>query len=245
MIAQHDHAKLSGMIASHLQKQFFVDHFYIEDVLFAVYEHDRSWIRLDDTPIWNDRTSAPFSFNDYPLLPKLALYRIGMDEIEERNQYAALLCSLHYSSFRMVHNAANEECVRFYDHERKRQETIRGALNDIHPDVVARHFRLLQLCDDISLYVCLNEAGVRKENEHPWFMKGFKNSSVFNLEEDKPLYAKWLTDKKIRIYPTPFQKTFHAAVQLKRVSKDSAHRLGIHEAYKNTGYTDQELIFVG
>jgi hypothetical protein len=54
MITQHDHAHLSGVLASHFTKEFFREDSYYQELILAIYEHDRSWIRLDDTPIWND-----------------------------------------------------------------------------------------------------------------------------------------------------------------------------------------------
>nr|WP_253735858.1 DUF3891 family protein [Paenibacillus sp. FJAT-26967] len=34
--------------------------------------------------------------------------------------------------------------------------------------MIEQHFKLLKLCDELSLYVCLNEPGVSKDEEHPW-----------------------------------------------------------------------------
>lgn len=62
MTTQHDHAKLSGTIAQFFKPQFFVDDTFIEKTVLAISEHDRSWIGLDEIPIWNDNENAPFSF---------------------------------------------------------------------------------------------------------------------------------------------------------------------------------------
>nr|AYQ72090.1 DUF3891 family protein [Cohnella candidum] len=113
MVTQHDHALLSGEIAKHFTDPYFVDGAYRADVELAIREHDRGWIRLDDAPIWNDRDAKPFSFMDYPLLPKLTHYRLGIDEVQAQSEYAALLCSMHYCSFMAGHTPEQTEIVRF------------------------------------------------------------------------------------------------------------------------------------
>lgn len=61
MFKQHDHAHLSGEIAKNFHG-FFINDPYFADALFAIYNHDLGWIRLDEHPIWNDSQSIPFSF---------------------------------------------------------------------------------------------------------------------------------------------------------------------------------------
>ncbi|GIP31654.1 hypothetical protein J2TS4_08640 [Paenibacillus sp. J2TS4] len=128
MVRQHDHAQLSGEIAKHF-KSFFTDDPYFEDTLLAIYQHDLGWVRLDEVPMWNDRTSLPFSFMDFPLLPKLTHYTYGLDQIERMNKYAGLLCSLHYASFGVFRNSTVPECIDFSRHECLRQHHRRIKLD--------------------------------------------------------------------------------------------------------------------
>lgn len=169
MITQHDHAKLSGDIARNFREKFFVDEFYSEYVLFAIYEHDRAWIELDHNPIWNDKNESPFSF---------------------------------------IH---------------------------INQETISVHLRLLQLCDDISLYVCLNQPGATKENEHPWYRSGFNNTAF---------KASWINEQEISLLPSPFGKEFKAKLRLKRVSKEVINQSGIEEAYKKSNWFEQDFIFL-
>ncbi|MCQ6561238.1 DUF3891 family protein [Paenibacillus mendelii] len=240
MTAQHEHAQFAGCIASHFLERLFIDPSYRQDTIMAITEHDRSWIRLDETPIWNDRHAVPFSFGDYPLLPKLLLYQYGLDETEAMNEYAALLCSLHYSSFRHIRNSKQPDCMAFIHNEAERQRRIQAKLNVQDESMVGQHLKLLQLCDEISLYVCLNEPGATKEDEHPWYREGFET-----LIDDQRLAARWVSGGQIQINPFPFKQAFSAAIHSKHVSKEAIQRLGIDTAYKETPLMEQTVTFVG
>lgn len=238
MTTQHEHARFAGEIANYFVKSLFLDEKYIRDVLFAIQEHDRGWIRLDDTPIWNDRHSVPFSFADYPLLPKLALYRIGIDEVEKINDYAALLCSIHYSSFTHLQSSKLTDCVNFINNEIERQTRLKAKLGQPTEDMISNHYKLLQLCDDISLYVCINNPGATKDIEHPWFKEGF--DTIIN---DQRINAHWINNKEIVISPFLFERDFTTTIKSKQVPKELIGRLGINDAYKETNWTEQEVIF--
>ncbi|WP_028595999.1 DUF3891 family protein [Paenibacillus assamensis] len=238
MTTQHEHARFSGEIAAHLRSNLFENSNDIEAVVLAIQEHDRGWIRLDDTPIWNDRAAAPFSFLDYPLLPKLVLYKVGLDEVEAMNDYAALLCSLHYSSFVHIQKSERLDCIHFIAHEKERQQQIRARLGELDEHMIASHFKLLQLCDDISLYVCMNEPGVSKENEHPWYKEGFET-----IIQDQKINAHWVSANEIRIDPCLFDSEFTVTMKSKHVEKDVINRIGIHAAYQETEWSELTVMF--
>lgn len=241
MIAQHDHARLSGEIAQHIRSRFFLDDSFMEDAIFAISEHDRGWIAMDEAPVWNERNDAPSSFLDDPPALKLYWYRRGIDEVEEQNKYAALLCSMHYSSF--FQKPSDAEGASFYTGELKRQSRIKAELQGLSEEMISAHFRLLQLCDDISLYVCLNHEGVSKELEHPWYREGFKTSRGLDRLDDRLIQANWLNDKEVALAPSPFEKQFAASLKIKRVSKELIKRSGIVEAYRQSDVKLQEIIF--
>ncbi len=238
MTTQHEHANFSSKIARGFAEQLFIDSEFITDVLIAIQEHDRSWIRLDDTPTWNDRNSVPFSFVDYPLLPKLALYKLGLDEVEEMNEYAALLCSLHYTSFKHIQRSKVTDGIEFIKNEARRQKRLKAKLGFPQEEMIMAHFRLLQLCDEISLYVCMNNPGVAKENEHPWYKEGFETT----IGEQK-VNAYWLSSSDIFIKPLLFENETTATIKMKYVMKDLINRVGIATAYKDTDFTEQEVVF--
>lgn len=239
---QHDHAILSGDIASHFKDDTFIDSTYRDDVLLAIREHDRGWIRLDETPVWNDREHVPFSFIDYPMHAKLPHYTIGINEVEEMSSYAALLCSLHYTSFTPIRNSSHPDCIAYMKHEADRQRRMLKKLNlqaDRDGDLISHHLRLLQLCDELSLYVCLNRPGATKIEEHPWYKEAFDTTI-----QDQSLTAKWMNEHKIWLHPFPFKGDFKVSIPMKHVSKEMRTQLGIEKAYRETGFEMQEVTFV-
>jgi hypothetical protein len=241
MIKQHDHAYISGEIAKHFRKEFFVKDSFFDEVILAIYEHDRSWIGMDLRPSWNEERKAPYSFMDYPLLPKLLFYKKGLDEVEEMSRYAGLLCSKHYSSF--FAESDQPDCMAFLTKEQDRQRTI---FKDLKCDEEALeiHFRLLQLCDDLSLYVCLNEPGARKEEEHPWYRNGFSNSEIFSSTKRRPLSARWLDRRRIVLEDHPFIGDFKISLKYKSVSKEAIHDKGMERAYDTSDWLETEIGFV-
>lgn len=240
MTTQDDHAHFSEEVARGFREEWFLDGKYKQDCLLAIREHDRSWIRLDDTPIWNDHAAVPFTFIDYPVLPKLVMYELGLNEVEEMSAYAALICSMHFASFfKSVQGAGHEAEIDFYHRELARQARLKEKLN--HPDdaLIARHFQLLQLCDDISLYICMNEEDASKEQEHPWFKQGFNS-----LVDEQKFIAEWISPHDVRISPPMlFEQAWTAKLRNKYVSKQRILDIGIRKAYLESEWTEQTVTF--
>lgn len=244
MVAQHDHARLSGDLAGHFSR-FFTDDPHFDDVLLAIYNHDLSWVRLDEAPIWNDRKSAPYSFTDYPLLPKLTHYEYGLNQTERLNKYAALLCSMHYSSFGIFQNSVNPACQDFSREEARRQHRIMAELGVTNDALLDKQLKLLQLCDRISLYVCLNRPGSGKDQENARYKAGFEDSELFTDGKARRLIAQWVNDNEIRLTPSPFETGFHACLRQKRVPKELIRKQGIEHAYRSSEWVDQHVYFAG
>lgn len=238
MIKQHDHAFLSGELIKHFKPSLLKSDSFFDDAIYAAYQHDRSWIGLDETPIWNDKEKTPYTFSDYPLLPKLAFYKIGVDEIERVNTYASLLCSLHFSSF--FSHSENKDCLVFLTGEARRQMRLKESFPDMDEALLQQHFHLLQFSDNLSLYLCLNEPGVGKEEEHPWFRNGFKNTEVFHPDH-RPITAEWLNENQVTLYPYPFERDFHITMPYKTVSKNFIEQLGVAEAYEKSEDEDKKV----
>ncbi|WP_100406960.1 DUF3891 family protein [Bacillus solitudinis] len=239
MTTQHDHAIFAGEMAKYFSENLFMEEQYKESVLIAIREHDRAWIGLDDIPIWNDQKNVPFSFMDYPLYPKIVMYTKGINEVEKINKYAALICSIHYTSFGHLRDSKHQACINYIQHERKRQKRLMDDLHYPNEEIIQRHFKLLQLCDELSLYVCLNEEGSKKREEHPWYIDGFET-----LIDNQKFTAQWLSQTEIKIDPFPFTDNFKATLKCKDVSKDLREQIGIHSAYNQTSHTIREYKFV-
>ncbi len=164
LVEQHHHGLVSGEFARHWAAGVPIR----EAALYAISNHDVGWRELDETVLWNDEAGRPYSFVDYPAGPKLRAYANGLDYIQARSPYAACLCSMHYGSF--VRGARREPAVSFREAEARRRRGIETALSEEEIGSLEHNFRLLQLCDELSLFVCLNEPG---SNDYPHYKDGF------------------------------------------------------------------------
>nr|AYQ72091.1 DUF3891 family protein [Cohnella candidum] len=117
---------------------------------------------------------------------------------------------------------------------------------DLPPaDTVRRHFGLLQLCDDISLYVCLNNPGATKTEEHPWYVDGFRKSEGLGPAGQGKLVACWVSEAEVGFDPMPFVGGFTAKLRQKVVPKELIKQEGLQEAYWRAAWWEQEIGFVG
>lgn len=192
LVEQHEHGLLSGEFARRWREEPRP----YGPTVYAIANHDAGWRTLDRETLWNEEAGRPYSFVDYPLEPKLEAYRRGIDLVEESSPYAGLLCSMHYHGF--VRGLAEEPAARFVAGEERRQERLRRALGREELASVRRNFLFLRLCDDLSLFVCLNEPG---RNEHPWYRDGFR----FLGERLRPV---WEDRRTLRLEPNPFRGPF-------------------------------------
>ena len=197
-IKQHDHAHISGVVAEH----------WIEavhpDVTLGIFEHDRAWIPLDQIIEKDPERGLPHDFISYPLEPKLKAYISGVDEVQEKSLYGAFLCSMHYCSFFTGTITSKSEVKQFLDHENSRQEQLLKQLQmDKESDQIVYDFKLLQFCDDLSLYICMNHPGTAKSDEVSWFREGFTQTFSFAPTGIK---AEWVNTNEVKLDPFPFTK---------------------------------------
>lgn len=240
LISQHDHAQISGDITKYLNTDLYGSN-HIDDVIVAAYQHDRGWIALDQTPKWNGH--VPYSFMNYPLIPKLKAYTQGLNEVENMNKYASLICSLHYCSF--SYPVVSLESIDFLRQEEVRQRRIINVINDLSVvDSISSHLHILQFSDRLSLYVCLNEPGATKENEHSWYRDGIKQSETLNSKELKPIVTNWVNQNEISVSGFPFKSEFQTKVKYKELSKSTIRGVGIEKAFDEAEWKEHEIIFV-
>lgn len=215
LITQPHHAALSGTFAEHWKVTAFRGFDQLEEVLYTVRNHDRCWEEVDKTPRWNPETEQPYSFENYPEQPKIRFYTQGLDGMERDHPYPALLCSKHFASFYV--SCGETEGREFYRLEQLRQERLIGRLGLRKQDLeeVAFHFHLLQFCDNLSLFICLNEEG---KNQHPWFQKGFANSEKLGIDA-RPVKADWNDPDTVRILPFPFDEPFAVELEYRELPK--------------------------
>ncbi len=215
LIKQHDHGLISGEFAQHWAEKPRP----LEPTLYAIANHDIGWQSLDTSVRWSEESGKPYSFTDYPTGPKLQAYREGLDFLESRNLYAACLCSMHYAAF--ISDSEDEAAVRFVEAEVSRRRKIKSKMTEEELGNLEHNFRLLQLCDNLSLFVCLNEPG---RNDHPWYKNGFE----FEGTKFEPL---WEDRRTLRLDPNPFSEPFDLFVPYALVEKNGravgSGRLGL------------------
>ncbi|UOQ44704.1 DUF3891 family protein [Halobacillus salinarum] len=241
MITQHDHALVSGEIVLHWKSNFLLRSKLREEADWAIGQHDRAWIPLDENPLWNEEEQRPYTFVDYPLKEKLEAYRRGINEVAKRTLYGAMLCSMHYQSFfstetsdEMVKDFLNEQEVQQHDfYKRMRME--------VPKDIVDLHFKRLQFCDDLSLYACMNAPGVDKEKELPWFKNGFPQSFDFAPEG---MLAHWKDESRVAVEPFPFENSFQVVIPYKQVAKKEIESIGLKQAYYHSPTKERVVWFV-
>lgn len=202
LIKQHDHGMVSGEFARHWAEVPRP----LEPTLYAIANHDIGWQALDTSVRWNEKSGKPYSFTNYPIEPKLRAYKEGLDLLEARSLYAAYLCSMHYAS--LAGDSKDE--IEFRESEAGRRRRIEEALSREELENLEYNFRLLQLCDNLSLFVCLNEPG---RNEHPWFKDGFS----FEGAKLRPI---WEDRGTLRLEPNPFSQPFDIVLPYRTMGSD-------------------------
>ncbi|MFZ0369728.1 MAG: DUF3891 family protein [Halobacillus sp.] len=241
MIEQHEHAKISGQIVRNWKKDFLLRSKLREEADWAVSQHDRAWIPLDKDPIWNEEKNRPYSFIDYPLTEKLEAYQRGIEEAADQSLYAGMLCSMHYQSF-FSEDSEDPEIRSFLEDEKDRQKNLYQAMKrDIPKDIYQLHFQRLQFCDDLSLYICMQESGISKDEEVSWFKNGFRQSFDFAPGGIMP---HWVDEKQVSLRPFPLEYSFEVQIPYRMVSKEDIEKKGLKEAYHQTEINHRVVVFV-
>ncbi|QHS23856.1 DUF3891 family protein [Virgibacillus sp. MSP4-1] len=234
MVEQHEHGKVSGEMAKYIHPDLFPGTPLRSDVEFAISYHDYAWKEIDQHPRLNDETGAPYSFTDYPLTAKLASYEKGIDSVQNHSAYAGLLCSLHYSSF-FSSESTNPVIKSFISREMNRRKQLQSRnVAFQNGEILDCHFKWLQFCDDLSLYLCMNEPGVAKEDEVSWFQNGFRQTFPF---APGGMEANWKDPYTIGVAPFPFKETFQVRLPYKSFNKKDFQQNDLEEIYQNTEFS--------
>ncbi|WP_139991542.1 DUF3891 family protein [Paenibacillus paridis] len=237
LIAQHDHARISGDLVSAWQGELFHSAELKAKLDYAAYEHDSSWIDLDRIPLWNDAANAPFSFRDFPGNIRFTFYSKGLDRVQETSEYAALLGSILYTT--LAERFRNEDTIPFVEREFSRQSSIIEQLG-LDVKLLQLHAKALLLCDELSLFVCMEQPGTPRQN-YEWFAKGFPY--WFDRSGQTSLLADWKGPHIIELDPFPFTKVVDTTLLYKEVSKAAISKSGIAAAYQDEETREHKLRF--
>lgn len=205
LFEQHEHALVSREFARHWRDVPRP----LESTLYAVANHDLAWRELDGRVLWDEERDRPYSFIHYPAALKLPAQRRGIEAVEERDPYAACLCSMHYARFLL--SATRPDEVEFRDDELDRQERLRAGMSEEDFANLERNFQFLRLCDGLSLFACLNEPG--SEDQPPPYPGGF----VLDATTFEPA---WQDQHTLRLDPNPFTQPFGIELPYREVGRD-------------------------
>ncbi|MCC3378293.1 DUF3891 family protein [Paenibacillus farraposensis] len=240
MTAQHDHALIAGELASEWEENAFKNRRHKQDFVYAAREHDRGWIRLDAAPFWNDQVSAPYTFIDFPPSPRFVFYRLGIDEVEQVNPYAALLCSLMYKELvgRTEHEKTQDKQIAraYQEAEEQRRHRLRQELPDgvTFDHQVQTDVRRMLFCDELSLFLCSREPGTPAA-DYEWFADGLSFPAV--RHEGGRVRAEWLSEQSVGLSFFPFRGKFGVTHTFKKVDKEQIHASGLLQAYRSCEWT--------
>lgn len=241
MIEQNHHAHISAEIINYWKDHFFKDDPYVHSVLHAIKNHDLGWDLFDQQPFWNDKKHQPYSFIDFPILPKIALYTHGVDLVEKQDPYAALLCSAHYMKF--MKNQTYPEVNTYLKNEEIRQQRILTNFPTIAHNTFQRHLAILQFADNISLYFCLNEPGLKNSETHYFFKSGIPISEKISKNTSGSIKVNWLDENTISLNGLPYIKPFSILINQKKLTKQQIKRGGLIKTYQTAPYEKLRINF--
>lgn len=170
LIAQPDHAALSGAIASHVTAPGFPD--VDGEIARAIGMHDSGWSLFESDPHACPRThpdGRPLSFFELEPGDFLRAWTASIDRVAEDSARGAYMVSQHFTwlgEFRLRRAedsiSVQQQIAAFVQGERERQRTLReSAHNTSGWDSL---LPLLQFCDILSLYLC---SGTHQPVEFP------------------------------------------------------------------------------
>lgn len=241
MIEQDHHAHISADIIMQWKNNLFTQDPFYESVLYAIKYHDYGWQNFDMQPFWNDEKQSPYSFIDFPVLPKIVLYEQGVNEVEKNDPYAAALCSAHYARF--ISSEDSVEASLYLKKEEQRREKILSSFTPEQLDLFDNHLALLQLADNLSLYICLNEPGVSKKDEHYFFQEEISFPIVIKGIRTDPVEAHWENDETVILEGLPYVEPFSIFLEKKVIKKQLIKENSLLTSYEKSDYIREEIHF--
>lgn len=228
-IEQDHHAHLAKEVIKQWKDILLKNEPLKEDVLYAVEQHDVGWHAFDKQPLWNDVTNAPYTFIDLPLLIKTILYTKGVDDVEKRNPYAASLCSAHYTKFLQKYDI--KEVKQYIDQEQLRRKSILQNFPEVDEVTFNKHLAFLQLADNMSLFLCLHEAG-NNDERHRYFEPGIFIPEAIDSNKTQYIKAEWNDDRTLTFSNFAQVPSFSIVIEEKIIEKQAIKSKGLLKAYE-------------
>jgi len=263
LFTQDDHARLSGLLASHIGNSAFARPDPADAVIDAITLHDRGWPTHDFQPTLNPQ-GFPLHVFETPVELAVSVWTESVREAAKRGDYTGLLVSLHvmalsmiaqshYSSprNRLLHARQVFELNKFQQNQIEAQENFRGRLGmrtDLPlnyglaapgaspaEDALLFNYNLLKAMDRLSLAVLCSE---------PLFET---IEGVYPRPGAKPIELRLRNEGEwtIRVSPWPFnQPTIEAEVPFRRIPARPMEIEEFQRGYEAAAVQIQKVYFV-
>jgi hypothetical protein len=200
-ITQEHHAVVSGLLAaawdtSRLERDSVgngrLDPLWIQ----AIGLHDNPWRASDARPIFNEERGLPHDFITFPMNQKIAMYREGIDALEEVHPFVAHLVSRHYTTF-----SGTRDVDELNLPERERRERLEKIVAPARLASSDEALEWVKFFDIFSLHLCLTGPRARQGSIPRWLTEPDKWSTAPDGTE---LKLSWRDDTTLSVAPWPF-----------------------------------------
>lgn len=171
LVTQPDHAEMAGAMVAHWGNDQFAVPPRHDSARTAAVLHDDGWREADAVPLFNEDERRPLHFLEIPMEEHIPLYGRGVDRTFDRDPYAGLLVSMHWTGLYRARWGLQEGKLQWsapverlqdeaVEREERRWIDVKHQLLDGGPrsELEAglwHNYDLLQAWDQLSLYVCL------------------------------------------------------------------------------------------
>lgn len=190
-VTQEHHAIVSGLLAAAWEPSR-LDPLLVQ----AIGLHDTPWREADANPRFNPERGLPHDFITYPMDDKIALYRRGLDALEEMHPWVAHLVSRHYTTFSGTRDADD-----LTGPEEARRERLEELIDDWRLAASDEALRWVKFFDIFSLHLCLTGPRTQEGSIPRWLTGPDKWSTAPDGTE---LRLRWADDTTLRVDPWPF-----------------------------------------
>ena len=185
LVAQHDHALLSGRFAAHIGNDQFAPPDPSRQTIDGIALHDCGWPLHDERPTLNDK-GLPLHVLESPMPIAIKVWSESARRASEKDPYTGLLVSLHVMALSFIaetndptpHERYRDakdlfDLNKFQHRQAELQEQMRRRLGlrtdiplnkglakpgfDAAEDLLLFNYNLLKTCDRLSLDLCCSE----------------------------------------------------------------------------------------
>jgi hypothetical protein len=185
LVEQNEHARLAGDLWEHWGNERFGTPSPPESTRLATTMHDEGWRAADEEVRFNSEAGRPLHFLEIEMAEHIDLYRRGVEMAVDRDAYAGLLVSMHWTGLYRSRWGLQETTVFA-----KEEDSVAQLLDTVVADEEQRwielkrsllagtrrsdfeaelwhNYELLQAHDVMSLYVCTGVVRPAADGDRP------------------------------------------------------------------------------